>query len=163
MTQIIATLIKQLCQKQGHISDNLLQIKRDGRSRSLVGSLECFLSLAEGFSEVFVVFDALDECPKQNRHAILGFITELVTRSTSCRMKVFATSRRETDIAEAFSRNHVPTVQILAEDVADDIKMFVRSKVDELRAGKDGKVLYVTSDELKETIVETLARKAEGM
>ncbi|KAJ8108903.1 hypothetical protein OPT61_g7845 [Boeremia exigua] len=164
VTQIIATLIKQLCQKQGHIPDNLLQIKRDGRSRSLVGSLECFLSLAaEGFSEVFVVFDALDECPKQNRQAILGFIAKLVTRSTSCRMKVFVTSRRETDIAEAFSRNHVPTVQILAEDVAADIKMFVRSKVDELRAGKDGKVLYVTSDELTETIVETLARKADGM
>ncbi|KAJ8107873.1 hypothetical protein OPT61_g8568 [Boeremia exigua] len=41
--------------------------------------------------------------------------------------------------------------------------MFVRSKVDELRAGKDGKVLYATSDELTETIVETLARKADGM
>ncbi|KAF2848266.1 ankyrin [Plenodomus tracheiphilus IPT5] len=110
----------------------------DARSPSLVGSQQYFLALAEEFSEVFVVFDALDECPEQKRQGILEFITEVVT----------------------FVRNHVPTVQILAENVAADIESFARSKVEELQAKK---MLYVTKDELKEQIVQTLATKAEGM
>lgn len=163
MNRIIAAFIKQLCQKKHDLPNNLLQIKRDARSQSLVGSQEYFLSLAESFSEVFVVIDALDECPKQKRQDILGFIAEVVTTPAPCRIKFFSTSRREADITEAFSRNHVPTVQILAENVAADIKTFARSKVEELQAGKHGKMLYVTKDELKEKIIQTLAQKAEGM
>lgn len=132
----------------------------DARSPSLVGSQQYFLPLAEGFSEVFVIFDALDECPEQKRQDILDFITEVVSTPAPCRIKVFATSRRETDIIEAFVRNHVPTVQILAENVAADIESFARSKVEELQAKK---MLYVTKDELKERIVQTLTTKAEGM
>ena len=132
----------------------------DARSPSLVGSQQYFLALAEGFSEVFVVFDALDECPEQKRQDVLDFITEVVSTPAPCQIKVFATSRRETDIIEAFVRNHVPTVQILAENVAADIESFARSKVEELQAKK---MLYVTKDELKERIVQTLATKAEGM
>ena len=163
MTRIIATLIKQLCQRKHDIPNHLLQIMHDARSPSLVGSQECFLSLAESFSEVFIVFDALDECPERRRQEILGFITEVVTTPAPCRIKVFATSRRETDITEAFVRNHVPIVEILAENVAADIETFARSKVEELQPGKHGKILYITKEELGEKIVQTLARKAEGM
>lgn len=136
---------------------------RDARSPSLIGSRDCFLSLAESFSEVFVVFDALDECPEKKRHDILGFITEVVTASVPCRVKVFATSRREMDIAKAFEDRHVPTVQILAENVAADIETFARSKVEKLRVGEYGKTLYVTSDDLVWRIVEVLVKKADGM
>jgi hypothetical protein len=135
----------------------------DARSPSLVGSQEYFLSLAESFSEVFVIFDALDECPERRRQEILGFIAEVVTTLIPCRIKAFATSRRETDITEAFVRNHVPTVEISAEDVAADIETFARSKVEELQAGKHGKILYITKEEVKERIIQTLAQKAEGM
>jgi hypothetical protein len=159
----MATLVKQLCQRKHDIPSYLLQIMHDARSPSLVGSQEYFLSLAESFSEVFVVFDALDECPERKRQEILGFIVEVVTTPIPCRIKVFATSRRETDITEAFVRNHVPTVEILAENVAADIETFVRSKVEELQAGKHGKILYITKEEVKQRIIQKLAQKAEGM
>ncbi|KAG9202248.1 hypothetical protein G6514_004686, partial [Epicoccum nigrum] len=126
VTRIIATLIKQLCQRRYDIPNNLLRIMHDARSPSLVGSQQYFLALAEGFSEIFVVFDALDECPEQKRQDILDFVTEV----------------------------------ILAENVAADIESFARSKVEELQAKK---MLYVTKDELKERIVQTLATKAEGI
>jgi hypothetical protein len=163
VTRIIAALIKQLCQRKYDIPNNLLQIMKDARSPSLVGTQECFLSLAEGFSEVFVVLDALDECPEQNRQDIIGFITGVVTTPHPCRIKVFATSRREMDITEAFVKDHVPTVQILAENVAADIETFARSKVEELQSGKRGKTLYIDSVDLREKIIKTLATKAEGM
>ena len=160
VTRIIASLVKQLCQRKYDIPNNLLRLMHDARSPSLVGSEQYFLALAEEFSEVFVVFDALDECPEQKRQDILDFITEVVSTPHPCRMKVFATSRKETDITEAFVRSHVPTVQILAENVAADIQSFARSKVEELQAKK---MLYITKDELKEQIVLTLTTKAEGM
>jgi hypothetical protein len=67
------------------------------------------------------------------------------------------------DIAEAFEDKRIPTIQIRAENVAADIETFARSQVEKLRAGEHGKTLYITSDELKEKIIQTLAVKAEGM
>lgn len=121
------------------------------------------MSLVEDLRQVYVVFDALDECPGQERGAVLSFITSVATAAIPCYIKVFITSRREMDIAEAFEDNCIPTIQIRAENVATDIETFARSQVDKLRAGEHGKRLYITSDELKEKIIQTLAVKAEGM
>jgi hypothetical protein len=129
----------------------------------LVGTQNRFVSLVEELQKVYVVFDALDECPEQERETILGFVTGIVAASIPCRVKVFATSRREMDIAEAFEDKRIPTIQIRAENVAADIETFARSQVEKLRAGEHGKRLYITSDELKEKIIQTLAVKAEGM
>jgi hypothetical protein len=163
VSQIIAALVKQLCRKKDHIPRDLLQVKHDASSPSLVGTKDIFMSLVEDLRQVYVVFDALDECPEQERKAILGFITGMATASIPCDVKVFATSRREMDIAEAFEDKRIPTIQIRAENVAADIETFARSQVDKLRAGEHGKRLYITSDELKEKIIQTLAGKAEGM
>lgn len=163
VSQIIAALIKQLCRKRESIPYDLLKLKHDALSPSLVGTQERFISLVEGLSQVFVVFDALDECPEQERNKILGFITSIVTMSVQCHIKVFVTSRREMDIAKAFENKRIPAIQIQAENVAADIQTFARSQVERLCAGKDGKTLYVVSSKLKEKIIQTLARKADGM
>ncbi|EUC36296.1 hypothetical protein COCCADRAFT_73150, partial [Bipolaris zeicola 26-R-13] len=163
ITTIIAILIKQLCQGMQDIPDNLLEIMRNARSPSLLGSKQYFFSLTENFSEVFVVFDALDECPEERREDILGFITEVVTMPAPHCIKVFATSRREMDITEAFVKKDVPTIQISAGNVSADIETFARSRVEELRSGQHGKTLYIDSDDFTEEIIRTLAQKAEGM
>jgi hypothetical protein len=161
--QIIAALLKQLCRKRNCIPQSLLQIKHDALSPSLVGTQDIFVSFVEDLRQVYVVFDALDECPEQERKDILGFITGIVTARTGCHVKVFVTSRCEMDIAKAFEDKHIPTIQIQAEYVAVDIEAFVRSQVEKLLAGEHGKTLYITSVELKEKVVQTLSRKAEGM
>lgn len=163
LSQIIAALVQQLCRKKDRIPLDLLQVKHEGSSPSLVGTQDRFVSLVEDLRQVYVVFDALDECPEQERGAILSFITSIATAVIPCYVKVFITSRREMDIAEAFEDNRIPTIQIRAENVAADIETFARSQVDKLRAGEHGKRLYITSDELKEKIIQTLAVKAEGM
>ncbi|KAH8726167.1 hypothetical protein GQ44DRAFT_187871 [Phaeosphaeriaceae sp. PMI808] len=160
---IIAALIKQLCRRRDSIPRSLLQIKDDALSPSLVGTQERFVSLIEDLSEVFIVFDALDECPKRERKDILSFVTGVVTALVPCRVKVFATSRREMDIAKAFQDKNIPTIQIQAENVVTDIQTFARSQVEKLRTGEHGKALYVTSDDLTERIIQTLISKADGM
>ncbi|KAJ4322889.1 hypothetical protein N0V94_002151 [Neodidymelliopsis sp. IMI 364377] len=161
--QVVAALIKQLCQKRAELPHDLLQTKHDALSPSLVGTQDRFLSLVEDLSEVYVVFDALDECPEREREAIIGFITGIVTAKIECQVKVFVTSRKEMDIAKAFEDKHIPTVQIQTENVTADIEAFVRGQIEKLLAGENGRTLYITDDGLKEKIAQTLASKAEGM
>jgi hypothetical protein len=162
VSQIIAALVKQLCRKKDHIPRDLLQVKHDASSPSSVGTQDR-VSLVKDLRQVYVVFDALDECPEQERGAILGFITGIATAPIPCHVKVFVTSRKEMDIAKAFEDKRIPTIQIRAENVAADIETFARSQVEKLQAGEHGKTLYITSDELKKKIIQTLAVKAEGM
>jgi hypothetical protein len=160
---IIAALIKQLCRRKEKIPQRLLQIQHDALPPALIGTKENFMSLTEELSEVCVIFDALDECPERQRSGILEFITGVVTTRSVCRVKIFATSRREMDIARAFEDKMIPTIQVRAENVATDIETFVSSQVETLRRGEHGKTLYVSSADLIQKLIRTLAHKADGM
>jgi hypothetical protein len=111
--------------------------------------------------EVYIVIDALDECPQRERHHIIGFTTEIM-KSLGCG-KLFITSRREPDISRAFEEITTPTIQIKAENISGDIETFVRSEVQKLRNGYHGKKLFLTSDNLEAKVVQTLTKKADGM
>ena len=159
----MTALLKQLCRRKDQLPRDLLQTQHDALPSSLVGTQQRFVSLIEDLRQVYVVFDALDECPEQERRDILGFTTGIVTAQVRCHVKVFVTSRNEMDIAKAFGDKHIPTIQIQTENVTADIETFARSQVEKLQAGEHGKTLYVTNDKLKEKIIQTLATKAEGM
>jgi hypothetical protein len=163
VSQILAALIKQLCRKKDRIPHDLLQVKHDALPSSLVGTYDRFVPLLGNLSKVYVVFDALDECPEEKRKDIIGFITAIVTAPGSCCVKIFVTSRKEMDITKAFEDSRIPTIPIQADNVASDIKSFARNQVETLRRGEHGNMLYVTSDDLREKIIRTLAAKADGM
>ena len=122
-----------------------------------------FIKLADNleFKEVFVVIDALDECPERERHHVIRFISE-VMKALRC-AKIFVTSRRESDIVRAFEDGSTPTIQIKEENVAADIESFVQSEVKTLRKGFYGKKLHLTSDVLEARVIQTLTEKADGM
>jgi hypothetical protein len=159
--QIIVALIKQLCRKRDVIPQGFLKIKQDAIDPSQLGNQESFTTVASEFREVLMVIDALDECPKDARYRILGFLSGVVN-SLPC-AKVFVTSRRERDIEEAFMKLNTPIIEIEAGNVAADILSYVRSETKRLRDGYDGKKLYLKSDALEENIIRTLTEKAEGM
>ena len=77
--------------------------------------------------------------------------------------KVFITSRKESDITEAFKREKAPIIEVKAENVAEDIRRYVGTEVKRLRAGYNGKRLYIGSDTLEDKIIRALTDKAEGM
>jgi hypothetical protein len=57
--------------------------------------------------EVYIVIDALDECPENDRPDIIRLLTEVMAL-LPC-VKVFVTSRREGDIERAFAETSTPT------------------------------------------------------
>jgi hypothetical protein len=107
----VTALLKQLCRRKDQLPRDLLQTQHDALPSSLVGTQQRFVSLIEDLRQVYVVFDALDECPEQERGDILGFITGIVTAQVRCHVKVFVTSRNEMDIAKAFGGRHIPAIQ----------------------------------------------------
>jgi len=135
-------------------------LRRNSHSNSTASNPGLFLSLAESFKEVFIVLDALDECPKPQRPEIISFVSEVIAKMQCA--KVFITSRREGDILQAFE-GKTSTIQIEAKNIAADIELYVRDEVAELRKGRHGKRLYLTSDKLQEEIIRTLMSKADGM
>ena len=153
--------MKQLCRKKDVIPPWLLRFKHDSYHSSTASTQDSFISLARTFDEVFLVIDALDECPKDERSHIIQFITEVT--NTLPRTKVFVTSRRESDIVDAFESSNTPTIKIEAENVAADIKLFVTTEVNRLRRGYGGKRLQLQNDTLEERIIRILTDKAEGM
>jgi hypothetical protein len=159
--QIISALIKQLCRKKDTIPPDLLRFKQNSLRPSFTSMQDLFISIATSFDEVFLIIDALDECPVDKRHYIIGFLTEVVKAIS--RAKVFITSRKESDISNAFEREKTPIIKIEAENVTADIRLYVTSEVKRLRQGYNGKRLYVESDALEEKIIRKLSEKAEGM
>jgi ankyrin repeat domain-containing protein 50 len=161
VSQIIVALVKQLCRKKDVIPQGFLKIKQDALDPSQLGNQETFTTVASEFQEVLMIIDALDECPKDSRYKILGFLSS-VANSLPC-AKIFVTSRRERDIEEAFMKLNTPIIEIEAGSVAADISSYVRSEIKRLRDGYDGKRLYLKSDALEKNIIRTLTEKAEGM
>ena len=160
LTYIVAALIKQICQKRESIPEWLLQSQLASRSPSTASKEESFLSLAECSQNIFLVIDALDECPRSSRSNVIGFIFKMIS-SLPC-AKILVTSRRESDIVRSFEQ-HGGTIQIKADSVAADIERYACSEVDKLCQGYNGKKLYLSSAVCKQRIVETLTEKADGM
>lgn len=161
LSQIILAIMKQLCRRRDTIPPGFERVKQDSLDPTMIGNRDSFVSVALDFDEMFLIIDALDECVKDKRHHLLGFI-KAIGESLPC-AKVFVTSRHEQDISEVFEGLTTPTIQIEARSVAADISKYVSSETKRLRKGYNGKRLYVSSDALEEKIITILTEKADGM
>lgn len=158
LEHVICALLKQLCRVCHTMPEHLVLAKQ----RSLpVGSLEDFIKVAESFKELFLVVDALDECASSNRPDVIGFIQEVTKRLPHA--KFYVTSRPEIDIARVMESSGTPTLEIDVSSVAPDIEKYVSDEVHDLRLGRNGVQLCVSSDELAAEIVHSLTTKAYGM
>jgi len=170
-SRVVSTFIKQLCWEREipqYLFDFYHAYDRDARTPSFDKYKENFFRLVKCFDRVFIIIDALDECMQDeereilNRRRIMNFIFELtddLKDDPPC-VKVFVTSRRETDIADAFALHQTSTIQIEAKNVAGDINAYVNQHVEDLVKMKQLKLRRST---LKKKIVEMLVANAEGM
>jgi hypothetical protein len=161
--QIALALLKQLCRDSAIVTPDLLNFKRAARRPSLADIRQFLVKLPADMKlkQVYIVIDALDECPERDRPNIIGLLIEVMKRLPCA--KVFVTSRRENDIKRAFAESSMPAIQIKAENVAADIRSFARSEVKKLRQGYHGKKLFLGSDDLEAKVITALTEKAEGM
>lgn len=131
--QIVSALVKQLCRRKELIPPDLLKFKHDSLHPSFASLQDILISLASSYDQTFLIVDALDECPIEKRDHIIGFLIKAM-KSIPC-AKMFITSRKESDITEAFEREKAPIIEVKAENVAEDIKRYVGTEVKRLRAG----------------------------
>jgi ankyrin repeat domain-containing protein 50 len=104
-----------------------------------------------GFSKVFLIIDALDECNESDRS---GLITEI--RKLPPSLHLWCTSRHLLDIEQMF--NHSPKLEIRASNT--DVERYLEDYIEQNRRLKK----HVSSDpSLRDVITKTIVKKVNGM
>ena len=153
---ILGSLIKHLVQRKASVSTEIhnlydWHLKRDTRPTFM--ELSALLQAeSHKFSTVFVVLDALDECPEfqQTRAKILSVLRKLQT------LRLMVTGRPHiTDMTQTFEE----TVQLDIHASDNDIKKYVDGQIEMEKNLKK----YKQDNGLRKTIKDTIVDKAKGM
>ena len=156
--------LKQLCramQSLPHELQTVYEQHHRNDSQPMYDELRIvFLALIQQFGRIFFVLDALDECTPDQRKDLCEFILSLTTSTSQGIVKLFVTSRKESDIERAFQQKSIPTIEVKAAKVNKDIKAYVEAQI-ELRLQNDSLRLRDTA--LKDKIFTALTSKAGGM
>ena len=120
-----------------------------------------FVAIIRQFGHIFFVLDALDECIPDQRKDLCEFILSLANTGTSQGIvKLFVTSRKESDIDQAFQQKSIPTIEVEAAKVNRDIEAYVKAQID-LRL--QNRSLRLKNMALKDKILSALTTKAGVM
>ena len=134
---------------------------KDGFASGCLEAPECqdlIVSLIGLYSKVTVVIDALDEVPSDER----GMLLDKLKIILSPNVKIFISSRNDVPIRLQLEK--LPDHYIDSTDNKSDIERFVQREVG--RAIEKKKLLYGRldlNDDLTKEIIQTLAKKANGM
>lgn len=159
---ILALFIKQLCYDLEEIPEHLLKFYKKFHYNSRFPNKRQYLSelqtLIRRYQEVFIVIDALDEFNRKDRESFIDILQELT--SSLPPVKIFITSRRESDIETALAIYQTPVIQMEARDIGKDIDVFVRGRMEEW---KRSPTPYLPSKDLREKVLLRLVEQANGM
>lgn len=104
------------------------------------------------FSEVFIIIDALDECP-ESEDTRASFLAEIRTLHQNARL---VTSRHIPTIKSEFEK--AARLEICASD--EDVTTYLESRIErESRLARHVKA----APDLQATIISTIRQKAKGM
>jgi len=165
---ILRTLIQQLAQTPSE-DDLLTPVLDVYKDREKKGQLSARLTLKECqdllvqliavYPQTTICIDALDEVDHRVRLKLLEALKYVVERSTSL-VKIFATTRMDTDILMQFER--YPRIELESDDNVDDINRFVKEKVQGMIEQKQllhGNV----PNPLRDEICQVLCQRSKGM
>ena len=127
--------LKQLCRIMQSLPSELQEIYEQhyhNDSQPTYDELKnAFLKIIQQFGHIFIVLDALDECSLDQRKDLCQFILSLAsTSSDQGIVKLFVTSRKESDIEQAFRQESIPTIEIEAAKVNSDIEVYVKAQIE---------------------------------
>lgn len=155
-TNLIASLVQQLIQRRRIVPNSIANVYTRHVHTQTRPSLREWSDLLQyevgSFSKVFVVIDALDECP-ENNGTRESFIAEIKKLRPSIHLLV--TSRDIASIEREFEK--AARLDILAND--EDIRRYLGGRIERGRLK-----LHLRADPmLQDVIVNTLVGKARGM
>lgn len=150
-------MLMQLCRDHKSVPEHLSVLKQ----RSLPVGQDDFMAVAKDYNEIFVLVDALDECNRENRPNILGFLNDILHSHSKAHVCVM--SRPENDITRALERDDTFVIRLQEHDLKPDIETYVKDEVTALREGRNGVQLFLKREELVSEIIQTLSEQAAGM
>ncbi|KAF8424851.1 ankyrin repeat-containing domain protein [Tirmania nivea] len=171
----IRLALKQLCRRIKNLPAELLELYKKHFKNDSEPSLEelriLFIAVSQHFDCVFLTVDALDECSISQRRDLCDFLKRIVNASTAIgaislkagglgTIKLFVTSRKEADIACAFSEANFPRIEIEARKVDKDIEVYARAQIDQRLQDRR---LVLQDIKLKDEILDALIGKSGGM
>jgi hypothetical protein len=165
---LLSSLLAQLCHQSDSYCDVLCEfysehIKglRHPSDGALLACLKDLLKLP-GLAPVYLVVDALDECPKTSdipspRAEVLNLIEELVN-SQFPNLRICVTSRLEPDIKDVLDPLTSCSVSLHDErGQKKDIEDYIKSVINTHPGNRRWKA------EHKQLVIEVLTKKADGM
>jgi hypothetical protein len=111
--------------------------------------IDTILSTSKTFSQVYIVVDGIDECPKRTE------LCESILKLSGANVKVLITSRRERDIADLLHNQN--QVEISKDSSSADISIHIDWMFE-----NDKKLTAIKSD-LKKQIKSELLSSSSGM
>lgn len=158
---ILGSLLKQLLFKHKipeQIETQLLQIYAGGTRSPAENALSDILcSVVALFSEVYIVFDGLDECEKPVWKAMLRVFEQLEALGHSI-VKIFITCVEEGYVSHYLAS--YPCVQFSPAVTNQDITAFIQASV---RSKIERGDLRIRNPKLQNDIISELLSKANGM
>lgn len=161
-TSFVATLIAQLCNHVVDLPERLKELYEtcdNGKRVATLDNLQATLFVvAQNFGDVFIVADALDECPNGIiREELLELIKDMSTRSSS-NIHLLVTSRLESDIEELLlSLSTTRVIPIQGSPLEADIKSYICNEI-----SSNSKLKKIPIEEQKK-IEKRLIAGANGM
>lgn len=156
LVNMFASLLKQLLQQQGVVYDDLKTLyRRHVKSETRPTLDELFTMLQSEMnrcSQVFVVIDALDECPAENR-VRQDLLSKLYALQTSHNIHLMVTSRPLPDITQQFQSS----LQLEIRAREEDISQYLAGQMHRL-AG-----CVMRSNDLQEIVKKSILKAVDGM
>ena len=165
---LLSSVLFQLCDKSDSYYDVLSALystHRNGAQSPGVGKLvQCLMDLLKrtGPQPVYLVIDALDECPSTSslsspRQKLLSFLEDLVEAQLP-NLRICVTSRLEVDIKTILEPLAFRSVSLHDESgQRNDIIKYIESIVN------TNKNMQNWNAECKQLVIDELTKKADGM
>jgi hypothetical protein len=165
---LLSSLLAQLCHQSDPYCDMLSKFysehakgSRHPGDDALVGCLKNLLKLP-GLPPVYLIVDALDECPNTSaipspRQKVLNFLRELIESQFS-NLRICVTSRPEIDIKDVLDPLNLRTVSLHDQsEQKRDIEDYIKSVINTHPKNRRWKA------EHKQLVIDVLTKKADGM
>lgn len=161
LDRILGSLLRQLFtnhQIPEHIESQLLQMYAGGTRSPPENALgNVFCTNVALRSDIFIIFDGLDECEKTVWQEILKLFKQLAEIQQSA-VKIFITCVEEGPVAHRLTAS--AHVQLSPRATAEDIRAFVESSVASKIEYGD---LKISNPRLEQDIISELVSKANGL
>jgi Cdc6-like AAA superfamily ATPase len=154
-TDMLASLLKQLIQEQHSVPESVKSLyeRHEKRKRPSLEEISKLLhSVVAGYSRVFILIDALDECQTSNG-VRRKFLSEVFNLRAKTGVNLFATSRFIPEITGEFEES----ISLEIRASSEDVQRYLDGHMSQLPA------FVLRSRDLQEEIRTTITKAVDGM